>query len=217
MSTIADNFIKDGTFGRRLLAMLASFYAIALIWGQRFATDGGRGYEVLASVLRGLGLDGVASWITDTLMATLHSSPVTTVSATLVLVGSVLSMTATYRRTVFNMSPQAAFAFLFAACVLIDLGTISAREAAFGTVITAILVSVFCLLPSEDKLTPAPLVGLFIVLGPVAAILYGPAKVVSWFVTESLPTTVPVALERETGPVRVEIVDGTGPTGARLP
>lgn len=35
MSTIADNFIKDGSFGRRLLAMLASFYAIALIWGQK--------------------------------------------------------------------------------------------------------------------------------------------------------------------------------------
>ena len=34
MSTIADNFIKDGSFGRRLLAMLASFYAISLLYGQ---------------------------------------------------------------------------------------------------------------------------------------------------------------------------------------
>jgi len=217
MSTIADNFIKDGSFGRRLLAMLASFYAIALIWGQKAGEGKALGYEVIASVLRGIGLNNVSDWIVDTLMTSLRSSPVAAFAAMLVLAGSVLSMTATYRRSVFNVSPQAAFASLFAACVLIDLGAISPRDLAIGAVITAVLVGAFCLLPSDDKLIPAPVVGLFIVLGPAAAILYGPAKVVSWSVSESPPQTVPVALERGSGPVKVELVDRTGPEGARLP
>ena len=61
MSTIADNFIKDDSFGRRLLAMLASFYAIALLYG-RYAESGttSTGYETVASALRSVGLDGVA-------------------------------------------------------------------------------------------------------------------------------------------------------------
>lgn len=217
MSTIADNFIKDGTFGRRLLAMLASAYAIALLWGQRAGGEETRGYDVIASILRDLGLDGVADWIVETLMAVVHSSPLTTIAAALVLAAGVLSMTATYRRSVVNVSPQSSFAYLLALCLLIDTGRITFSEAVIGTAITAVLVGVFCLLPSEEQLTPAAVVGLLIVLGPAAAILYGPAKIISWFVTESLQQTVSVALERGTGPVKVELIDSTGPKGARLP
>lgn len=216
MSTIADNFFKDGSFGRRLLALLASVYAIALLWGQRAGGEEARGYDVIASILRSLGLDGVADWIVERLMATVHSSPLTTVAAALVLAASVLSMTATYRRTVANVSPQSSFALLLALCLLIDTNRLTFFEAAIGTAVTAVLVGVFCLLPSDEQLTPAAAVGLLIVLGPAAAILYAPAKIISWFVTESLPQKVSVALERETGPVKVEIIDSTGPKGARL-
>lgn len=215
MSTIADNFIKDGTFGRRLFAMIASFYAIALLYGQQSGAGTTRGYETVASALRSIGLDGVADWITNTLMATLHSSPIAPVAAAVVLAGAVLSMTATYRHTMYNVSPRAAFAFLFAICLLIDLGTLSLRSAAIATVVTAALVGIFCLLPSEDRVTPAPVVALLITLGPIGAIVYGPAKVVSWFVSESQPPTVRVKLERDTGPVEVTLVEGDGPRGAR--
>ena len=53
-------------------------------------------------------------------------------------------------------------------------------------------------------------------LGPFAAILYGPAKILSWLASESRAQTVPVALEHGTGPVKVELVESSLPSGARL-
>lgn len=59
MSTIVDNFIKDGTFGRRLLAMFASFYAIAMLYGRSAGSETRTGYATVAAALRAVGLDGV--------------------------------------------------------------------------------------------------------------------------------------------------------------
>lgn len=216
MSTISDNFFKDGTFGRRLFAMIASFYGIAVLLYGRNTPDGiTPGYEVIASVLRAMGLNGVADWIVNTLVASLQSNPITPVAAALVLLGAVVSMTATFRITTYNVSPQAAFAYLFAACLLIDFGTCTLRTMVILTVVVAIAVGLFCLLPSRDQDVHGSVVALMLIASQVGALLYGPAKILSWFVTDSGQPTVSVALERGTGPVKVEVVEGDGPMGAR--
>ena len=216
MSTIADKFIKDGSFGRRLLAMLASFYAIALLYGHTLEVPRASGYSVIASALRSVGLDGPADWFIDTLVAALLSSPFVPFAAVVAAAVAALSMAATFRRTVYNTSPQASFAYLLAACLLVDLGEISLRTAVIGTAAIAVGVWLFCLIPSDDLRTHPVLVALLMFLGPSAAILYGPAKILSWLASESRAQTVPVALEHGTGPVKVELVEGTSPTGARL-
>lgn len=215
MSTIADNFVKDGSFGRRLLAMLASFYAIALIYGHAAEGLTTSGYEVIASVLRSVGLDGAADWLVDTLMAALVSSPVAPLAAAVVVAGAALGMAATFRRTVNNISPQATFAYLLAVCLLVDLGEISLRFGVIGTAVIAVGVGLFCLIPSDDLLEHPLAVALLMFVGPLAAIAYGPAKILNWLASESRPQTVPVALEHGTGPVKVEVVEGSTPTGAR--
>lgn len=217
MSTIADNFIKDGSFGRRLLAMLASFYAIALLYG-RYAEGGSTstGYETLASALRSVGLDGVADWVTGTLFEALSASPAVPVAGAVVIIGAVLSMAATFRRTVYNVSPQATFAYLLALCLLIDLEQISLSSAVVGTAVVAIGFGLFCLLPSDDTHVGPAVAALLMFIAPMSAILYGPAKIVSWLATESRTQTVPVALENGTGPVQVEIVKSAAPPGARV-
>lgn len=217
MSTIADNFIKDGSFGRRLLAMLASFYAIALLYG-RYAESGttSTGYETVASALRSVGLDGVADWTTGTLFEALSTSPVVPFAGAAVIVGAVLNMAATFRRTVYNVSPQATFAYLLALCLLIDLEQIPLGSAVVGTAVIAIGFGGFCLLPSDETLVSPVVAALLMFIAPFAAILYGPAKILSWLATESRTQTVPVALEHGTGPLRIEIVESTAPTGARF-
>lgn len=216
MSTIADNFIKDGSFGRRLLAMLASFYAISLLYGQAAGGRTRSGYAVIASALRSVGLDGPADWLVGTFMPSLDASPVAPVAAAVLVAGAVISMAATFRHTVFNVSPQASFAYLLAACMLVDLGEISLRSAVIGTAVIAVSVGLFCLIPSDDLRTHPVLVALLMFLGPFAAILYGPAKILSWLASESRAQTVPVALEHGTGPVKVELVESSLPSGARL-
>lgn len=215
MSTIADNFIKDGTFGRRLIAMFASFYALSLLYG-RMAEIGETktGYETMASVLRAVGLDGVADWFTDALVESLGTSPVLPIVGAAVLLVAILSMAATFRRSAYNISPQATFAYLLAICVLIDLGQVSLGEAVAGTAIAAGLVGLLCLVPSDDASTSPGVVALLVFLAPVAAILYGPAKMLNWLASESRAQTVPVALEHRTGPVKIEIVESRDPTGA---
>lgn len=137
------------------------------------------------------------------------------IAGAVVLIGSALSMAATFRHTVYNVSPQASFGYLLAICLLIDLGHISVLSAVVGTAVVALLAGLFCLLPSDDLLTGPGAVTLLMLIAPMAAILYGPATILSWLATESSRQSVSVALANGTGPIRVEIVNGTGPTGAR--
>lgn len=216
MSTIADNFIKDGSFGRRLLSLLASFYAIALLIGRSSGSGGERtGYEIVADVLDSVGLGGAADWLTGTLIVSLSTSPAVPIAGAVVLIGSGISMAATFRRTIYNVSPQATFAYLLALCLLIDLDQIPLGSALIGIGVAALVVGLFCLLPSDDAVTHPAVVALLMFIAPLAAILYGPAKVLNWLATDSRAQTVPVALEHGTGPVRIEIVESSTPSGAR--
>ena len=216
MSTIADNFIKDGSFGRRLLAMLASFYAIALLYGHMFEVPRGSGYSVIASALRSVGLEGPADWFVDTLVAALLSSPFVPFAAVVAAAVAALSMAATFRRTVYNTSPQASFAYLLAVCLLVDLGEISLRTSLIGTMAIAVGVGLFCLIPADDLLEHPAAVALLMFIGPISAIAYGPAKILHWLASEPPAKTVPIAIEYGTGPVKVELVESSLPAGARL-
>ena len=132
------------------------------------------------------------------------------------IVGAVLNMAATFRRTVYNVSPQATFAYLLALCLLIDLEQISLGSAVVGTAVVAVGFGLFCLLPSDDTLVSPVVAAMLMFIAPIAAILYGPAKILSWLATEPRAQTVPVALEQGTRPVKVEIVESSAPTGARV-
>ena len=70
--------------------------------------------------------------------------------------------------------------------------------------------------PSDDTLVSPVVAAMLMFIAPIAAILYGPAKILSWLATESRAQTVPVALEQGTRPVKVEIVESSAPTGAQL-
>lgn len=217
MSTIAENFIKDGSFGRRLLALIASFYAIALLYGRSLGAGApNSGAETIAAALTSIGLDGAADWLIGTLMESLSTSPAIPLAGAVVLIGSAISMAATFRRTIYNVSPQATFAYLLTLCLLIDLDQISIGSALVGIAVAAIVVGLFSLLPSDDSLTHPAAVALLMLIGPIAAVLYGPAKVLNWLATDSRAQTVPVTLEHGAGPVRIEIVESSAPSGAKI-
>ena len=75
-----------------------------------------------------------------------------------------------------------------------------------GTAVVAVGFGLFCLLPSDDTLVSPVVAAMLMFIAPIAAILYGPAKILSWLATECSPAR-PVALEQGTRPVKVEIVE----------
>lgn len=217
MSTIADNFIKDGSFGRRVLAMFASFYAVALLCGLHPEIGAASsGYENVASVLSAVGLDGAAQWVTDTFTGTLSANPVVLVAGVAALVSGAFGMAAAFRRGIVDVTPQASFAYLLALCLLIDLEHISLSSALLGTAVIAVTFGLFCLLPGDNTRVHPAVGALMMFIAPLVAVLYGPARVLGWLATESRKQTVPVALEHRTGPVRIGIVKSSEPTGARV-
>ncbi|ATG51406.1 hypothetical protein CFK38_07605 [Brachybacterium vulturis] len=114
-------------------------------------------------MLASVGLDGAADWLIGTLMESLSSSPAVTLGGAAVLIGSAISMAATFRRAIYNVSPQATLAYLLTLCLLIDLDQIAMSTALIGTAVAAIVVG----------------------------------------------------LEHGTGPVQIEIVESSAPSGAR--
>lgn len=185
MSTLFSKILAEQSFGQRLMAMLASIYAIATFIDPRtFQRPPHPGYENLARLLEWFGLGSVAAWIRDPLFAALRDSEVAESAIWIVLMVSFLGMTAAFQRSTINIAPQATFSFLLTLTLLNDLGRMSVLGGVALLVGGAVASALFVRFALPDAVESGAAVGTALIISPILAVVYAPVRVLVWFVQE---------------------------------